>query len=387
MAFEGKIYYLPRTWPQALRDRSCAPLRVIYAEALKRIGEVVVVTPGYGEKQPIVKTELIALPVNKTVLRFYRKAEEIGIVEDYLERWVQQSVRFLQDRITAEDVVFATTGGELGCIKIGALLKQKTGCRLIVNFHDPIDGEVINGEKLLGYKGRSRQEAVMRYLLQADGMIASCQTYAEHLSRSYPEKKDRIYSCLFGYLQKVQPSTKTHAGNPLSIVYAGATSAVQNVEVLYKALKGNKDVRLIFICADAKERKAQMPEENVLCLPLMEHDKFLQFMREEADVGFVSLHGDYAGNCVPSKLYEYINLGLPILACLPNGQAKDIIRRKGYGIAADDDDVDGIRAGVQRMLDPQEYKYFVERVREDHEFWACSHQTKTFYEVIQQLLT
>ena len=63
----------------------------------------------------------------------------------------------------------------------------------------------------------------------------------------------------------------------------------------------------------------------------MPHNEFLKFMIENIDIGFVSLANDYLGACVPSKIYEYINLGLPIIGALPNGDGLDIINKNNYG--------------------------------------------------------
>ena len=105
--------------------------------------DVTVVTPNYENKTIICSENLIKIPYlnNKIDLWF----ENFGIYEDYLDKWVRTSYRYLKDRIKKDDILFCTSGGELGMIKLGFLLKKSLGCKFVVNFHDPINYTTVNG--------------------------------------------------------------------------------------------------------------------------------------------------------------------------------------------------------------------------------------------------
>ena len=45
------------------------------------------------------------------------------------------------------------------------------------------------------------------------------------------------------------------------------------------------------------------------------------------DIGFFSLADEKFAYATPTKLFDYINLELPILAAIPNGESKDIIKK------------------------------------------------------------
>ncbi len=55
----------------------------------------------------------------------------------------------------------------------------------------------------------------------------------------------------------------------------------------------------------------------------MSHRDYIIYMQTNVDVAFLSLSKEYFSACIPAKLYDYINIGLPILASLPDGEAKD----------------------------------------------------------------
>ena len=115
----------------------------------------------------------------------------------------------------------------------------------------------------------------------------------------------------------------------------------------------------------------------------MPHGQFLNYMKEEADVGFVGLKGKYLGACVPSRLYEFLNLGLPIIASLPDGSAKEIINKNKYGIACADDDVEELRKAAVCLTDESIYKKYLAAVREDREQWWFQNKAKEFLDIVE----
>jgi glycosyltransferase involved in cell wall biosynthesis len=54
---------------------------------------------------------------------------------------------------------------------------------------------------------------------------------------------------------------------------------------------------------------------------------------------------------VPGKTYEYLASGRPILAAVPEGDARDLVAASGRGLVCDPDDVDGIALIIREQLD------------------------------------
>ena len=54
---------------------------------------------------------------------------------------------------------------------------------------------------------------------------------------------------------------------------------------------------------------------------------------------------------VPGKMYEYLASGRPILAAVPEGDARDTLEAAGNAILVRPDDVGGIAAGLLAQLD------------------------------------
>jgi len=132
-----KIWYLTRSYPPF--QNGGGPLtKKASAEYLSALGwNVSIVMPNYYSNEYDYIDNIIQIPL-KFNKKFSILLEMIGIYEDYLDKWVNEAFAFLKEKVSRNDIIFASSGGELANIKLGSLLKKEIGCRLILNFHDPI---------------------------------------------------------------------------------------------------------------------------------------------------------------------------------------------------------------------------------------------------------
>jgi glycosyltransferase involved in cell wall biosynthesis len=80
----------------------------------------------------------------------------------------------------------------------------------------------------------------------------------------------------------------------------------------------------------------------------LSHDESRALVRE-ADLLFLPMHDLPEGTratVVPGKTYEYIASGRPILAAVPDGDARDLLAAAGTATLCRPTDVDGIAAGI-----------------------------------------
>jgi glycosyltransferase involved in cell wall biosynthesis len=72
---------------------------------------------------------------------------------------------------------------------------------------------------------------------------------------------------------------------------------------------------------------------------------------------------------IPGKTYEYLAAGKPILAAVPEGDAREIVRGAGTGLVCDPDDVAGmaeiIRLQIERWrrgdVEPRANREYIQR--------------------------
>jgi glycosyltransferase involved in cell wall biosynthesis len=363
-------------------------IRTAQVESLKKLGwNVVVVMPNDENNTYVDNDYFLQIPFRQD-RRFVTLLEIVGIYEDYLDRWVKEAFLYLKNRVNKEDIVFATSGGELGMIKLAVLLKKEIGCKIVANFHDPLVYSLVHGHKLQYRFHVSREKVEYKYIKDVDLIITSSISYKEALLKKYPFLTNKIEHIYFGYIEKFQNDQQPiQKREKIHIAYAGEMSATQKPELLLELLKYFKNIKLFYIGnVSSYPPLKDVNIKDVKLIDYMPHDKFLTFMRDCVDVGFVSLAEDYFGACVPSKIYEYINLELPILGMLPNGDAMDIINKNGYGIAVNFNDRGAFIDAFKKMNNKKELERFKENIKKHKDNWYFGNQFKKVDKLLKSLV-
>ncbi len=390
-----KIFYLTRSYYPY--QKGGGPLmRTGAVKYLKELGwDVIVVMPNYETKDFIIENDIWQIPFKgKHIQKLASLFERVGIYEDYLDKWVQNAFEYLKDKITQDDIVFATSGGELATFKLASMLKDKLGFKYIANYRDPINYTLVHGLKVDNKIHVSREKEEKKYISNADLMITSSDFNKQSLVIKYPELKSKIFNNYFGYIKSIDiRQYKKIKSNKLRIAYSGSMlTNVQKPEILYEALlklKSN-DIELYFIGNIDYNKKLKeikkLKNTNIKFIDFIPHDEYLKFMCENIDVGFVSLIKDYYGACVPSKIYEYINLELPIIAALPYGDAADIINNNKFGFATHYSNTLKIADFIKIYSDRQKGLEISKNIHNNKEEWSMKERIKELDNLIRTIL-
>lgn len=342
---------------------------------LRSLGwDVTVVMPNYDSNKLIESDEIICIPFqhfqNLSLLW-----ERLGINEDYLDSWVSSALKLLKNRMSRNDIVFASTGGELGTVKLASLLKKYSGCKLVVNYRDPMQAATYWELKIDKKFHVNRDKAEKKYISEADLILTSSATFNDALSEKYPSLKAKITNNYFGFLTLSNDiSLNKEVSETLKIVYAGRMGNLQKPEILMEAVNfsKNREKVEIFYIGDYQKYKPLKKKSNVYMIEYMEHQQFSEFLLRKADVGFVSLAEEYLGFCLPSKIYEYINLALPVLAALPEGDAANIIKNRGYGYACHYADLECLGKAIDNFFEHGNLQNIRDNLLRDREEWSMS---------------
>jgi glycosyltransferase involved in cell wall biosynthesis len=383
-----KIYYLTRSY-YPYQQGGGALMRSGAVKHLRELGwDVTVILPNYNSNELVVADNIIQIPLHYNI-KFSLYLERLGIIEDYLDKWIVNAFNFLKPKISKHDVVLSTSGGELGMIKLGSLLKKETDCRLMVNFRDPLAYSLVHGLKLNNKFHVSREKEEFKYLSNSDFVITSSNSNKISLENKFPKFRFKILNNYFGYINDIKlnfSTVKIH--NKLRIAYIGNMGPLQKPEILYKIynLLSDKNVEIYFIGDIISNKKLvklnQLNQLNVKFIDYMAHEDVVKFLSENIDVGFLCLQNDYLGACVPSKLYEYINLGLPMIGALPDGDGKDLINNNNYGIACNYDDIAGLVDAIKKFTNKEYLAVVKKNILKDRRKWSM----KTRINEIDKLL-
>lgn len=385
-----KIYYFTRSY-YPYQKGGGPIIRTGTVKYLRKMGwDVTVVMPNYESNELKVESNLWLIPFKKKFIpRLAALFQRTGFYEDYLDRWVDNAFLYLKDKINSDDILIATSGGELGGIKLGSLLKEKRKCKFVVNFQDPLNYGYMNGLRKGTRLHVDRKKVHEKYIINSDLILTSTQYYENVLKKQFISLKSKIYNNYFGYIKIVNlVKYKRIKSNKLRIAYSGVMSKAQKPEILYNAYKklNRNDIEIFFIGNRSSYKDLQnINDANVHFIDFLPHDEFLKFMCENIDVGFVSLVDDYYGACVPSKIYEYINLGLPILGALPDGDGKSIINNNNYGISVGYGDIDALKDALIKISDKSFMETAKRNIISDRESWAMESKIKEVDALLKNL--
>lgn len=139
----------------------------------------------------------------------------------------------------------------------------------------------------------------------------------------------------------------------------GMAHALGNVLDAADRLHARADIRFLFVGAGA-ERDALIAEagrrklHNVVFQPLQPKDR-MPAVWSLCDVALVHLKNApvFAG-VIPSKIFEAMGMGLPVLIAAPEGEARRIVETDAAGLCVDAEDPQALAAAIERLRDDAE---------------------------------
>lgn len=287
----------------------------------------------------------------------------VGLLPCYYLNWVWSAWRRRRD-FAADGVLFAVHPVFSGVL-LGIALKKCHGLPLLVDFRDDFAGGMTRGWRRLFYPLYRRLEGWV--LRRADRVTVTTQTLKDWLIERHGLQEDRV-----GVVYNVVPEQAAakaperpakKPGEALNILYAGAISAVQKPESILQAhalmeqsrpeLKGRAQVEIYG------------PESPYFKLHM--RDQFgpgrrfggfvprrdLMERMSACDIGFLALSAPTYAYALPTKLFEYIAAGIPVLASLPQGAARQLIESSQIGLVADPGDTAGLARQLARLVEDE----------------------------------
>ena len=136
----------------------------------------------------------------------------------------------------------------------------------------------------------------------------------------------------------------------------GMAHGLGNVVAAADLLKDRDDVRFLFAGAGAARDglirdAAQRGLDNILFLPMQPKEKIAAIW-SLCDVALIHLKNDPAfAEVIPSKIFEAMGMGLPLLLAAPKGEATEIVETEHAGLVVAPEDPAALAAAVARLAD------------------------------------
>ncbi|WP_417238543.1 glycosyltransferase family 4 protein [Bizionia sp.] len=216
------------------------------------------------------------------------------------------------------------------------LCLQRKKRKLVLNVSDlwPIAGLELGAfKKNFSYK---MLEKIERFnYKKADLVLGQSQEILVHVKSLFPEKATFLYRNYpdFELPELKEPSI---SGDKITIVYAGLLGIAQGIYKLCESLDYSNIEFHIYGGGAEKEKIVQFISENP-DLPIVYHGEVTRSELHNAllcyDITIIPLLNRIYGS-VPSKIFEYAKLGLPMLY-FGGGEGEDIIQQHQLGWIAE----------------------------------------------------
>ena len=139
----------------------------------------------------------------------------------------------------------------------------------------------------------------------------------------------------------------------------GMAHALHRVIEAIDLLKDDDDIRFLFAGAGAArdelvEQAEQLGLSNVVFLPMQPKDRMPDIW-SLCDVALIHLKNDPAfAEVIPSKIFEAMGMGLPLLISAPKGEATEIISSENVGMIIPPEDPQALASAVQALRDDED---------------------------------
>jgi glycosyltransferase involved in cell wall biosynthesis len=291
-----------------------------------------------------------------------------------------------------------STSAPMSCHLIAYLIKKKTGLPWIADFRDEWY-ENPDFDFPTDFHRRKHFALEKMVVDAADRVIAAAPGFCRFLSKHerYASKCTTVYrgydpDDFLPFVRK--PSVPSSAGRPFTIGFSGLFYAAFRPTGILAAVSSLIDegripaenIRLLFVGANSPDETGYSDRHGIC--------RFTGFVPHREAIGYVMVsdalllllsraRGDYV---VPSKTFEYIASGKPILAAVPaQGEAASIVRHARAGLVVDFDDPAGLRGGVLRLYERWlSGEPWPDREQNALNFFNLREQTRRFSEILRK---
>lgn len=263
-----------------------------------------------------------------------------GLAPDPFGNWVKPAISTAREIVKEHGIVYAVVP-PVSNAKIASTIAKEKKLPLVIDFRD----DVFNLSKEI--------------LHQANLIVASTPVSLQNMLSYYKLDPDKGIVVFNGYpVERI--SSQHSTSSKLRIIYAGLLNidqdpallarAVRYMEKRYPHTKGKVQVNYY----GPKNYYTQLFLRKYLTPNIRYHGylPFAQILEKitQADLAYTSLRDERKAYCIPSKVFQYISMEVPILATGPDGALKDFINQNQIGRFSNSDDLEAQAEDIYYLL-------------------------------------
>lgn len=285
------------------------------------------------------------------------------LVPDPFVGWVPFAVRcgkkILKDHKI--DAIFSTSLPHTSHLP-AYLLHRKSRLPWVADFRDPwIDNTYVKLPRPVQRLHARMEGAVVR---SADMVTTTTEPWKDDIRANYPdEPAEKFRAITHGYDPDDFPgNARSNPAFPgkLTVTYTGSLYGKRRADTLMQAVRelldedpamGEKLVlRFVGKVATAEALSRQLGLEQVTSFSgMVTHREVWDLLRASDVLLFLIGSGELDEKAFAGKLAEYLAIGKPILAAIPEGVAATVIRNAKMGEIVDPEDKDGLKRVMSEL--------------------------------------
>ena len=272
---------------------------------------------------------------------------------------------FRRRRIKSYDCVIIQTPTLVVASSAMLMFKYLYRCTCLLNVSDIWPTTAVDMGAMRETDKSYRFMAILeRFLYRtADGIMGQSQEILDHIATFGNRGQLFLYRNLQRYSFTRPPKKK---GMPLKVVFSGMLGVAQNVEELVRKIPFEKLGVEFHILGggrqlpDIENYIQQHPYCKVKAHGFVAKEEIADRLRE-MDAGIVPLATRIRG-AVPSKIYDILPQGLPILFC-GGGEGANFINERGVGLISDPGDYEALTQNLEKLnrMSDADYEAMSER--------------------------
>lgn len=214
----------------------------------------------------------------------------------------------------------------------GVLLKKITGKPLVLDFRDPWSFNAHNSKLFFSLKIHKMIEKWA--VKNVDYLIVNTKTSTEIYRKLYPTIRNKISYIYNGYNSKTEIALQQK--KEFVLLYTGAIYDYHYIKILFESLKKYKNKGNFALVFTGKTPKKVM--ELVAEYNLQKIVRFKGYVSQEKlhalyiNANFLLFYNGFKNKntlnteVVKSKLFDYLETGLPILCIIPEGELTTLVK-------------------------------------------------------------
>lgn len=255
---------------------------------------------------------------------------------------------------------------------IALIVKWLTGCSVVLLIHDVypdalVASGLVSSQSLLVRLGRWLNSILYS---QAERIVSLGRDMTELIEEKFADASKKIhYIPNWAENDIIRPTKRT--ANPLLqelgisdkfvVLYAGNMGRTHGIECIAATAKALQSANVHFIMLGFGAKKEWLEEyirneklENISVLKPRPREEQIVFLNA-CDVALISYVTGMAGVSVPSRLYNHLAAGKPIIAMADAcSELVLVVREEGIGWVVEPGDVEGLKSAIEYAAKHQE---------------------------------